>query len=213
MNYGTCNLYFSDASRIPQMFFCTLTCLINLKNTQMLRIFFFWARTGTQEMCTQKWFIIQQIQEKRTYALKVSLMLMKRYKAGSQISPAVWHAFTHDSLSSEATTRSAVRGGQDEKELALEAQVRILELGRRLKGLGALPNQVWDEFTGGNGASGEQKSCRWKEKVKYTTKTKLWFKKKKYIMFSNTLNATKIIKELLNTKSCLSKVGSPCHPI
>lgn len=70
-------------------------------------------------------------------------MLMKRYKAGSQISPAVWHAFTHDSLSSEATTRSAVRGGQDEKELlALEAQVRILELGRRLKGLGALPNQV-----------------------------------------------------------------------
>lgn len=194
-------------------FFCKLTCLINLKNTQMLRIFFFWARTGTQEMCTQKWFIIQQIQEKRTYALKVSLMLMKRYKAGSQISPAVWHAFTHDSLSSEATTRSAVRGGQDEKELALEAQVRILELGRRLKGLGALPNQVWDEFTGGNGASGEQKSCRWKEKVKYTTKTKLWFKKKKYIMFSNTLNATKIIKELLNTKSCLSKVGSPCHPI
>lgn len=94
-------------------------------------------------MCTQKRFIIQQIQEKRTsYALKVSLILMKRYKAGSQISPAVWHAFTHDSLSSEATTRSAVRGGQDEKELALEAQVRILELGRRLKGLGALPNQV-----------------------------------------------------------------------
>lgn len=47
-----------------------------------------------------------------SYALKASLMLMKRYKAGSQISPALWHAFTHDWPSSEAKSRSALRGGQ-----------------------------------------------------------------------------------------------------
>ncbi|TNN83351.1 hypothetical protein EYF80_006332 [Liparis tanakae] len=34
----------------------------------------------------------------------------------------------------------------------------MLELGRRRNGLGALVSQ--DELTGGNGASGEQKSCR-----------------------------------------------------
>lgn len=108
----------------------------------MLRIFFFSELGQARKRCARKNDSSFNKFRKRTYALKVSLMLMKRYKAGSQISPAVWHAFTHDSLSSEATTRSAVRGGQDEKELALEAQVRILELGRRLKGLGALPNQV-----------------------------------------------------------------------
>jgi len=40
----------------------------------------------------------------------------------------------------------------------LAAQARMLEFGRRRKGLGALVSQ--DELTGGNGASGEQKSCR-----------------------------------------------------
>lgn len=54
MNYGTCNLYFSDASRIPQMFFCKLTCLINLKNTQMLRIFFFSELGQARKRCARK---------------------------------------------------------------------------------------------------------------------------------------------------------------
>lgn len=55
------------------------------------------------------------LHEETSYALKASLMLMKRNKAGSQISPAVWHAFTHDWPSSEAKSRSALRGGQDVK--------------------------------------------------------------------------------------------------
>lgn len=94
-------------------------------------------------MLTKKFKLLSNNQrERRSYALKASLMLMKRYKAGSQINPAVWHAVTHDWLSSEAKTRSALRGGQDEKELALKPQVRILESGRRAKGLGAPPNQV-----------------------------------------------------------------------
>ncbi len=41
----------------------------------------------------------------------------------------------------------------------------MLELGRRMKGLGGLPSQAPDEFTGGNGASGEQKSCGCKDKM------------------------------------------------
>lgn len=65
----------------------------------------------------------------RSYALKASLMLMKRNKAGSQISSALWHASTHDWPSSEATRRSALSGGHDGKSLALEAQARRLELG------------------------------------------------------------------------------------
>lgn len=39
----------------------------------------------------------------------------------------------------------------------------MLELARRMKGLAGPLSQ--DEFTGGNGASGEQKSCRCKDKV------------------------------------------------
>lgn len=53
------------------------------------------------------------LHEETSYALKASLMLMKRNKAGSQISSALWHAFTHDWPSSEAKSRSALRGGQD----------------------------------------------------------------------------------------------------
>lgn len=101
--------------------------------------------------------------EETSYALKASLMLMKRYKAGSQMSAALWHAVTHDWPSREAKRRRALRGGQDGQELALEAQVRMLEFGRRTKGPGGVLSQ--DEFTGGNGASGEQKSCRFKDKV------------------------------------------------
>ncbi|TNN83352.1 hypothetical protein EYF80_006333 [Liparis tanakae] len=44
--------------------------------------------------------------------LQASFMLMKRNKAGSQISPAPWHAVTHDWSSSDAARRSALRGGQ-----------------------------------------------------------------------------------------------------
>lgn len=51
--------------------------------------------------------------EESSYALKASLMLMKRYKAGSQISPELWHASTHDWPSSEVKSLSALRGGQD----------------------------------------------------------------------------------------------------
>lgn len=47
----------------------------------------------------------------------------------------------------------------------MEDQVRKLELGRGMKGLGGLPGQVLDEFTGGNGGSGEQKSCGYKDKI------------------------------------------------
>lgn len=41
----------------------------------------------------------------------------------------------------------------------------MLELDRRVKGLGGMPSQAPDEFSGGNGASGEQKSCRCKDKM------------------------------------------------
>ena len=49
--------------------------------------------------------------------------------------------------------------------MALKAQVRMLELDRTVKGLGGPLSQTLDEFTGGNGASGEQKSCRCKDKM------------------------------------------------
>lgn len=88
-----------------------------------------------------------------SYALKASLMLMKRYKAGSQISPSVWHASTHDWPCSEDNSRRAERGGHDEKELTLEDQARTLELAR---GMNGPLSRAQDVFTGGNGTSGEQ---------------------------------------------------------
>lgn len=71
--------------------------------------------------------------EKKTYALKDSLMFMKRKKAGSHVSPSLWHASTHDWSCSDIRSLSAERGGHDEKELELEAHARILELGRGVK--------------------------------------------------------------------------------
>ena len=86
-------------------------------------------------------------------------MLMKRNKAGSHKSSALWHASTQDWASSEATRRSALSGGHDGKSLALEAQARRLEFGWGMKGPEGLADHNPDEFKGGKGASGEQKSC------------------------------------------------------
>lgn len=86
-------------------------------------------------------------------------MLIKRNKAGSQNNSALWHASTHDWPSSEAMRRSALSGGHDGKSLALEAQARRLEFGCGTKGPEGLADHTPDEFTGGKGASGEQKSC------------------------------------------------------
>lgn len=100
------------------------------------------------------------VKRRISYALKASLMLMKRYKAGSQIKPASWQAFTHDSPCSEAKSCRAPSGGQDAWEVMLEAHVRTLELGRSMKGASGLPCHILEAFTGGKRASGEQKSCR-----------------------------------------------------
>lgn len=86
-------------------------------------------------------------------------MLMKRYKAGSQTNPSAWHASTHDWPCSDDSSRRADRGGHDKKELALEAQLRTLE---SVRGMNGPLSRAQDVFTGGNGASGEQKSCRFK---------------------------------------------------
>lgn len=86
-------------------------------------------------------------------------MLMKRNKAGSQSNSALWHASTHDWPSSEAARRSALSGGHDGKSLALEAQARRLEFGCGTKGPEGFADHAPDEFTGGKGSSGEQKSC------------------------------------------------------
>lgn len=48
-----------------------------------------------------------------TYAVKASLRLTKRNRAGSQTSPAPWHASTHDWSSSETSSRRALRGGHE----------------------------------------------------------------------------------------------------
>lgn len=88
-------------------------------------------------------------------------MFIKRWKAGSQISPSLWHASTHDWPCSDVKSRSAVRGGHDGKELVLADQVSILEFGKGRKGP---DSEAQDVFTGGNGISGEQKSCKGKDK-------------------------------------------------
>lgn len=58
-----------------------------------------------------------------------------------------------------------MRGGHDGKEMMLEAQLRILEFGSRMKNLSS---KASEEFTGGNGTSGEQKSCRYRRKTERT---------------------------------------------
>lgn len=88
------------------------------------------------------------------HPLKASRLLTYGKKAGSHTRFSSWHARTHERPSVASSNCMAERGGQQGGAVTLGAQTIVLVLGNSTKGLGGLPGQDFEAFTGGKRASG-----------------------------------------------------------